>query len=203
MKKLLLFICLIFLTGELFSQVIKWPAIRKKQNFKDSVNFASGVIFTGATDLTTVFAEKLDTVPIFTVGGGNGLTGSQPSFLTGSDLGGWSNTSTKDTIYITSGRFFAEQDSGTVTMGFRFYKHATTYPTTASTDLMSNVITLSAATNATTTGTVITHTSTPHFDVYVLYPGESIAAIVTVMSAANMPKKMRGTVYGYKQNRAY
>jgi len=88
-------------------------------------------------------------------------------------------------------------------MGFRFYKHATTYPTTASTDLMSNVITLSAATSATTTGTVITASSTPHFDVVVLYPGESIAGIVTVMSAGNMPKIMRGTIYGYTQNRKY
>ena len=73
-------------------------------------------------------------------------------------------------------------------MGFRFYKHATQYPTSGATDMMSNVITLSAATSATTTGTVITASSTPHFDVVALYPGESIAAIVTVKSNGNMPK---------------
>jgi hypothetical protein len=151
----------------------------------------------------TILILKSDTIPLFTVGGGNNLRGSQAAFLPGADLGGFSNTSTKDTIYITSGRFFVVQDSGTVTMGFRFYKHATQYPTSGATDLMSNIITLSAATSATGTGTVITHSSTPHFDTFALYPGESIAAIVTVKSNGNMPKLMRGTIYGYHQNRKY
>lgn len=151
----------------------------------------------------TYFKMLADTVPLFTVGGGNNLKGSQPAFLPGSDLGGFSNTSTKDTIYITSGRFFVVADSGTVTTSFKFYKHATQYPTSGATDMMSANIVLSLATSGTTTGTVITLASTPHFDVYVLYPGESIAAIVTVKSNGNMPKLMRGTVYGYIQNRKY
>ena len=157
----------------------------------------------GQVNLNTIITLQSDTIPLFTIGGGNNLSGSQPAFLPNADLGVFSNVSLKDTLYITSGRFFCAQDSGTVTMGFRFYKHATTYPTSASTDMMSNVITLSAATSATTTGTVITHASTPHFDVFALYPGESVAAIVTVKSNGNMPKLMRGTVYGYKQNRSY
>lgn len=156
-----------------------------------------------ALNLSTEVTLLSDTIPLFTVGAGNNLRGSQASFVVGADLGGWSNSSNKDTLYITSGRFFVVQDSGTVTMGFRFYKHATTYPTSASTDMMSNVITLSAATNAASTGTVITHTSTPHFDVLTVLPGESIAGIVTVQSNGNMPKLMRGTVYGYKVNRKY
>lgn len=89
------------------------------------------------------------------IGGGNGLRGSQPSFLPGARLGGFTNPFPHDTIYIVFGIFHTVQDSGTVTMGFKFFKHATTIPSAASTDMMSGEITLSAATSATTTGTVI------------------------------------------------
>ncbi len=150
-----------------------------------------------------IYSSKSDTVPQFAVGAGIGLSGSQSSLLPGAYLGMLSNNSPSDTMYITSGRFFVVQDSGTVTMGFKFFKHATDIPTSASTDMMSGEVVLSAATNATTTGTIITHTSTPHFDVIMLLPGETMAGIVTTKSNGNIPKLMTGTVAGYWQNRKY
>ena len=175
---------------------------------------------TGTLATTAQLDEKLnisDTIPANTlitmnadtgsvawaIGGGNGLSGSQPSFLPGARLGGFTNPFPNDTLYIVNGRFHVVQDSGTVTMGFKFFKHATQIPTSASTDMMSAEITLSAATSATTTGTVITLSSTPNFSNYTLLPGESIAAIVTTKSNGNMPVWMDGTIAFRKQNRKF